>query len=47
MREAMVSVFGDSGSPLAINVIVGTSVKGSHFSKLEKEIMVVESKVSI
>ena len=40
----MVSLFIESGS-LAINVIVGTKVKGSHFSRLEKEIMVVDSKV--
>lgn len=45
IREAMVSVLGPSKSLLAINVIFGTNVKGLHFSKLEKEIIVVDSKV--
>ena len=45
IREAIVSVFGKRGSLLAIKVIVGTNVKGSQFSKLEKEAIVVDSRL--
>jgi hypothetical protein len=45
IREAIVSVFVERGSLLAIKVIVGTNVKGSQFSKLEKDAIVVDSRL--